>query len=114
MKIWKVVDKGNYSEVNLSSQKKNRITGQYETDFTSQFVRFVGNAHKQRPMPNQEIEITSCNVQNVYIKDGKKEYLKNPIYVVFGYTLRDQAPNVPQTSVGFDSSFADDDDGLPF
>ena len=49
IKIWNVTNKGNYSEVECSSSKKNNQTQQYETDFSSKFVRFIGNAHKKSP-----------------------------------------------------------------
>ena len=89
VKIWKVEDKGNYSEVSISSSKKNKKTEKYETDFSSNYVRFCGDAHKQRPMKGQKIKITSCGVQNAYEKEGRTQYLKNPIYCVFGYQLLD-------------------------
>jgi hypothetical protein len=88
-KIWEVVDKGNYAEVSISSSKKNKLTQNYETDFSCKFVRFVGNAYKQRPMQGQKIKLTDCAVTNVYEKNGRKEYLKNPSYVVFAYELQD-------------------------
>ena len=46
-KIWNIDRKEKYSVVELSVRKKNRTTDQYETDFSSKFVRFVGNAHQQ-------------------------------------------------------------------
>ena len=100
MKIWEVVDNGNYSEVNITSSKKNKSTGKYETDFSSKYVRFVGDAHKQRPMKGQQIRITDCAVSNVYEKDGKKQYLKNPSFVVFKYELMDSngQSSTPTTS----------------
>ena len=88
MKIWEVTDKGGYSEVNISSSKKNKQTGKYETDFSSKYVRFVGDAYKQRPMKGQKIKIKDCAVTNVYEKNGEKQYLKNPSYVVFSYELQ--------------------------
>ncbi len=89
MKIWEVVDKGNYAEVSLSSSKKNKMTQKYEMDFSCKFVRFVGNAYNQRPMQGQKIKVTDCAVTNVYERDGQRQYLKNPTYVVFAYELQD-------------------------
>lgn len=89
MTIWEVNDKGNYAEVSLTSTKKNKATGNNEQDFGSKFVRFVGDAYLQRPMPEQRIKVTGCGVQNAYVKDGKTQYLKSPTYVVWAYELQE-------------------------
>lgn len=87
-KIKEVEDKGNYSVCKISISKKNRKSGKYETDFVGK-VRFVGNAHHQRPLANQRIQITSCGVSNCYTKDGKLEFPKMPTYTIFEYSLQD-------------------------
>ena len=123
MKIWEVADKGNYAEVSMSSSKKNKQTGEYETDFSSKYVRFVGNAKLQNPMKGQRIKITECSVTNVYQKNGEKQFLKNPSYVVFAYELQQDGaqPNtyVPSaylggSSGGFEQTALDTDADLPF
>ena len=112
MKIWEVVDKDNYAEVSVSSSKKNKKTNEYETDFSSKYVRFVGNAYKQRPMKDQRIKITDCSVQNVYYKNGEKQYLKNPYYVVFAYELQQDANNAPAVQPNWEDISAENE--LPF
>lgn len=112
MKIWEVADKGNYSEVSMTSSKKNRQTGNYETDFSSKFVRFVKKAHDQRPMQGQKIKITECAVQNVYEKDGQRQYLKNPTYIVFGYELQDDQGQPAPVQPNWEQLNNNDD--LPF
>lgn len=92
-KIWNVTDKGNYSEVECSTSAKNKMSGRYETDFSSKFVRFIGNAHKKSPQPNERIKVTNCAVQNVYEKDGQKQYLKNPTYLVFDFERDGESPS---------------------
>ena len=87
-KIKEVEDKGNYSICKISTSKKNRTTDKYETDFIGK-VRFVGDAHLQRPMANQRIKITSCGVQNCYTKDDNLEFLRIPTYIIFGYELQE-------------------------
>lgn len=87
-KIKSVDNKGNYSVCKISTSKKNKATGKYETDFVAN-VRFVGDAHNQRPMADQRIKITNCGVSNCYTKDEKLEFPKSPSYVVFGYELQD-------------------------
>ena len=91
-KVWNVTNKGNYSEVECSTNVKNKMTGKYETDFSSKFVRFIGNAHKKAPQVGERIKVTSCAVQNVYEKDGQRQYLKNPTYLVFDFERDGEAP----------------------
>ena len=87
-KIKEVEDKGNYSVCKISISKKNKQSGKTETDFVGK-VRFVGNAHLQRPLADQKIKITNCGVSNCYVKDGKLEFQNIPTYIVFGYELQD-------------------------
>lgn len=91
-KIWNVTNKGNYTEVECSTSAKNKMSGNYETDFSSKFVRFIGNAHKKAPQAGEKIKITNCGVQNVYEKDGQRQYLKNPTYLVFDFERDGQSP----------------------
>ena len=117
-KIWGVVNKSNYSEVDCSTSAKNKQTGDYETDFSSKFVRFIGNAHKKRPAVGERIKVTSCGVQNVYVKDGQRQYLKNPTYVVFDFEREENTqPYVPSVYSGTDNGFEElpySDGTLPF
>lgn len=123
-KIWNVTDKGNYSEVECSTSSKNKMSGRYETDFSSKFVRFIGNAHNKRPQPNERIKVTNCAVQNVYEKDGQKNYLKNPTYLVFDFERDGNAtapsgngyvPNAYGGNMGgFESIEIASEDSLPF
>lgn len=123
MKIWEVADKGSYTEVSMSSSKKNKQTGEYETDFSSKYVRFVGKAKLQNPMKGQRIKITECSVSNIYYKDGERQFLKNPNYVVFSYELQQDVAQgntyVPSaytqgSSGGFEQVALDTDTDLPF
>lgn len=116
-KIWNVSNKGNYSEVECSTSKLNKQTQKYETDFSSKFVRFIGEAHRKNPQPNEKIKVTSCGVQNVYESNGQKQYLKNPTYIVFDFE-RDANTNAlnPSDLNGVTPKFVDfgTDEELPF
>lgn len=112
VKIWGVVDKGNFAEVEVSSNKKNRQTGEYETDFRSKFVRFVGDAYHCRPMEGQKIKIIDCTVTNAYKKDGQNMFLKNPIYTVFKYEL--QSDEGTPTNTGTTLLLNEVNEELPF
>ncbi len=112
-KIFSAENQGNYTVCSISISKKNKATNKYESTFESKFVRFVGDAHLQKPMAGQKIKITNCGVQNVYYnRDGEKCYLKNPSYCVFGYELlesQNQHDNTPLRDI------ADDlESSLPF
>lgn len=95
-KIWNIDRKEKYSVVELSVSKKNRTTDQYETDFSSKFVRFVGNAHQQliNMQGNERIKIKSGDVSNHYDKEKRVTYTN---YVVFDFELADGSQAKPQT-----------------
>lgn len=109
-KIKEVEDKGNYSVCKISISKKNKTTNKYETDFIGK-VRFVGNAHLQRPLKDQRIKITNCGVSNCYTKDDKLEFSKSPNYTIFGYELlEDSGANSTPILAPIDTPIVD----LPF
>jgi len=98
IKVWGATSKGKYTEVDCSTSKKNAQTGNYETDFSSKFVKFVGAAHNKNPQSGERLKITSCGVQNVIEKDGQRQYLKNPTYLVFDFE-RDNEGGAPTVSL---------------
>lgn len=131
MQIWGVVPKGKYFEVEVSSSRKNNTTGNYETDFSSKSVRFIGTAATKNPQAGQKIKVTNCSVQNCYEKDGRREYLKSPTYLVFDYELQTPNGNAPASAPAynpyggttpsanplgneFEPLAMDDEEGLPF
>ena len=120
-KIKEVVEKhDNYSVCKITVTKKNRVTNEYELQFSGH-CRFVGNAHKSVPMADQRIKITSCDVTNCYKdRDGNMQFLNKPQYVIFGYELQEvknaSAPtayNPYDNGVNFEDLSASDD-SLPF
>lgn len=109
-KIKEVEVKEKYTTCKITITKKNKLTNQYETNFVGK-VRFVGQAHLQRPMADQKIKITACGVSNCSTKDSKLEFLQYPSYVVFSYEL--QADTNGQ-SVSPMKAFEVTDEVLPF
>ena len=107
--ITEIKDKYTIAKISISS--KNKMTNKYETDFIAN-VRFVGNAHLQKPMAEQRIKITSCGVSNCYTKDDKLEFPKNPTYTIFGYELQD-SNGQPSASTSI-PTFEVDGETLPF
>lgn len=75
-KIWEFTDKGKYGVVNLSTSKKNKDTGVYETDFQHKFVSVVGQAYEFAkglaiPQNGASVKIGNCATTNKY--DGEKK-----------------------------------------
>lgn len=91
-KVWKSEDKGNYSVVELSTSKKNKQTDQYETDFSSKFVRFIGKAHVDIS-DGARIKLTEVEVTNSYNKETKQAYTN---FLVYGFENADGQQNNPQ------------------
>ncbi len=85
-KIWSVEDKGNYTDCQISTSKKNKQTGAYETDFADR-VRFIGKAHNLKPQKGQRIKLLNTAVSNHYDKEKKKTYYT---FVLFDYALEDK------------------------
>lgn len=85
-KVWKSEDKGNYSIVELSTSRKNKQTEQYETDFSSKFVRFIGQAHTdiKNTQDGARIKLTEVEVTNSYNKETKQGYTN---FLVYGFEL---------------------------
>ena len=78
--IWSVEDKGNYSNVKLTTSRKNQ-SGQYETDFSG-FVRFVGEAHKNAGSLSEKdrVKVGEFDVQNSYNKEKGVTYYNVAIF----------------------------------
>lgn len=74
--IWGVDNKGKYSVVELSTSKKNKDTNQYETDFSSKFVRFIGTANTvaQGLGRGDKIKLGDVEVTNSYNKETKTSF----------------------------------------
>lgn len=80
--VWNVVNKGKFSEVEMSVSKKNTETGKYDNEFASKFVRFIGQAHQKAAALSKgdRIMITECDVTNKYVAEQKKEYVNFSVF----------------------------------
>ncbi|MCD8289895.1 MAG: hypothetical protein LUC91_00145 [Prevotella sp.] len=119
-KVWKIEDKGNYSVCQISMSRKNKETGVYNTEFQSNYVRFVGDAHTkiQGAIVPQKggltIKLVSCDVTNRYDKEKQKEYTN---FVIFNFDFPDNngyGGGVQTDSNGFMNIPDNIDDELPF
>lgn len=78
-KIWEFSDKGKYGVVNMSTSKKNKDTGAYDTDFQHKFVSVVGQAYEfakglNIPKNGASVKIGSCAVTNKYDANKNTTY----------------------------------------
>lgn len=95
-KIWQIkAINANYSDIRISTSKKDRETGEYKQDFGG-FVRMVGKAHDLMSYLSEgdKFKIVRCGVENHYDKEKKVTYNN---FVIFDAEAED-APASPDTS----------------
>lgn len=78
---------GKTTRVRLSSSRKNKMTDEWEQDFSG-FCTFIGEAHEmaQNLKPKDRIKILECDVSTTYDKEKNKEYVN---YKVFSFEMAD-------------------------
>ena len=89
-KIWKIKEiSDKYSDIRISTSKKDKATEQYEQDFGA-FVRMVGQAHEQMSYLSEgdKFKILRCGVTNKYDKEKNVTYTN---YVIFEIEADDPA-----------------------
>lgn len=76
MSVWSTEPSksGNTTRVRLSSSRKNKMTGEYEQDFSG-FCTFIGKAHEaaKHLQAKDRIKILECDVGTTYNKEQQKE-----------------------------------------
>lgn len=118
--VWEVRNgNGNWMDVKLSTSKKSRQSGEYETDFSG-FVRFIGDAASRVAYLGERsrIKIGECDVTNHYSKEKGVTYTN---YAVFSFEVADggnggsgsESGNQQSSGDGF-MSYPEDDSDLPF
>ena len=102
-KIWKIEDKGKFAQVQLSTSRKDKESGEYINSSWS-FVRFVGTAYKKisKLSDGDRIKVISAGVsrEEYKDKDGERAWPKNPNFVVFDWESadsksKDSTPDAP-------------------
>lgn len=115
-KLWKIeqVQGKNYYQGQISTSRKNQ-QGEYETDFSASFVRFVGNAAKTAASlkDGDRIHIINCGVTNSYDKEKKVTYTNYIIFECENASNGQQPQKKPDPSSFNDVSDAVDEE-LPF
>lgn len=105
----------NYTVCKVVITKLNKDTKKTDLVFSG-FVRFLGQAHKNKPRLDQTIKITNCDVTNCYVDNGKVKYNKYPVYILFDYTVQESYGLERKEYIApIDASFLDmRSDELPF
>ena len=92
VRIFKVEDMGNYSQVKMSSWRKDKRDDTYKYSNWS-FVRFVGRAHEKAGdlKEGDKIELKGAGISLEEYKDsdGNRAWPKNPQLVVFNFEWMD-------------------------
>ena len=115
VKIWKLEDKGKYYQAQMSTSRK--VEDKYETDWSDNFTRLVGNAASQvrsgKIKEGDRVQIDNCGVTNQYNKEKRVTYTN---YVIFSFAENDQNTSSRNTSNKTtqkkDTSFNDVPDGI--
>lgn len=112
-KCWQIQPgKGNFTNVRLSTSRKNRDTGAYEQDFSG-YVMFIGNAHAkaQKLKEGDRIRLGEVDVTTNYDKQRQKEYVN---YRCFSFEMADEAGNAASAAAQPTSGGVPDEETLPF
>lgn len=89
-KIWEIKEiKDKYSEIRISTSKKDKDSGEYSQDFGGK-VRLVGQAHEQMKYMSEgdKFKILRCGVTNKWDEEKKRMYVN---YVIFEVEFEDPA-----------------------
>lgn len=114
-KVWKMENKGKYTVAEMSTSKKNKETGKYDTDWSSKFVKLIGTAHNQAQQLKEgdSVKIDAFEVTSNYDKEKKIMYTN---FAIFSFSDLDSnvVNNPRQTQNNSQLSSFDDEDDLPF
>lgn len=90
-KIWEIKEgRGNYTDIRISTSKKDKETGDYKQDFGG-YVRMVGKAREAMAHLEEKdsFKIVRCGVENHYDKEKKVTYNN---FVIFEVETDDSYP----------------------
>lgn len=112
--VWEIKPNANYTDVRLSTSHKNKQTGEYETDF-SNYVRFIGDAHKMAAglKERDRIHLDEVACTNQYNKEKRTTYYN---FQVFAFSSADSTRNTQTADVKYDPTIPEDvtEENLPF
>lgn len=103
-----------YTKCRISISRKNKNTGEYETDFSG-FVGFAGTAAARKAAalkPRDRIKLGDVDVTNRYDKEKEKEYIS---FKVFSFEIEESQAGQPHgTAVVEENNQEAEDDSFPF
>lgn len=112
-KVWSVEEKSpTMAKVNISVSKKNKQTGEYETEFSG-FVDFVGTMNSAKAMKlSRGDRVKLGDVDVVTVRDEKRgAYFTN--YKVFSFEPQDGSDSSSSKPSKPDMEAGPEDDGEP-
>ena len=122
-KVQRVADNGKTCDVQISVSKKNKQSGEYETDFSG-FVKFCGEnlvKFAQSLQEKDKIDIDSFELTNKYDKEKKVTYYNVSVFAAKKHEWDNSngsgnAPQRPSSSGGDGFMTVPDaiDEELPF
>lgn len=81
--VWEVQSmSGTFTKVRISTSKKNKQTGEYDTDFSG-FVAFIGSACAGKALklkPKDRIRLGDCEVTTKYVKEKNTTYTNYSVF----------------------------------
>ena len=106
-----------YADIQMSTQKKNRLTNEYETDFSSK-VRCLGKAFETlKTLELREkfrIKLLDVEVTNKYDKEKKVMYVNYLVWDLEPYVMPEQQANGDKTKSELIETSVGNDDDFPF
>lgn len=116
-KVWTVERKEKYTKISFSTSKKDKNTGEYETDFSA-FVNLVGAAHQKASNLEEGDRIKIIDCETTTTKKNDVKYTNHTIWdwEPAGTTSGEPKPAVSATKAKSSSLDAveDSEDELPF
>lgn len=129
-KIWEFTDKGTYGVVNLTTSKKNKEDGTYETDFQDKFLPVFGKAYEfmkglNIPQNGASVKIIKCALTNKWDPEKKVTYWNPSVSELEDASFNGNGSNAAAATTApvkgkknavFAANYATDDDDvqLPF
>jgi len=118
--VWEVKDKGSYTEVRMSSSRKDKRDDSYKNSNWS-FVRFVGKAHEKAKAENLErqdrivLKGAGVSLEDYIDADGNKQYPKNSQITVFNWERLEKSGDPTDAPPRVESSHEEESaEDIPF
>jgi len=114
-KVWKIEPKEKYTKVQISISKKDKATGQYETDWSG-FTNFVGQAHTEiaKYKEGDRIKIEEFEVTNKYDKEKKQTSTYCSVFKISDASSNNSHAEKPAEAKSPDAPVQGNPEDLPF